>query len=92
MKLYDHERHPLDIAAEEEAKDRAKIEKKIDASLTFQSSRPLEDLSINVLQYEVALHLGHEYMYLSNKHRKAKNWPTTFPECVEFLREKGLKR
>lgn len=90
MKLYEHERHPLDIAAEEEAKERTKRQKKAEASIKFQSTRPLEELSIQVLQAEIMLHLGREYIYATNKVRKEKNWPVTFPECVEFLKERGI--
>lgn len=94
--LYEHERHPLDIIAEEEAKEQdrkqKKLETKLQNSIDWQLSRPLEELSIGVLQAEIMLHLGREYLYATNKVRREKQWPASFQECVTFLKEHGLKQ
>ena len=92
-KLYEHERHPLDIIEEEDAKSNTQVsisttpeQRVIDRTSSFP-----HNLSFNILQYEVALHLGREYMYLGNKDRRKQAWPTTQQEMIAFLEEKGMK-
>ena len=91
MKLYDHERHPLDIAAEEQAKEREKFEKSIDTIVARTRALPFIKWNIIVLYYEITKYLGEEYMYSNSKQKKARGWPNSLEECAAFLERYGVK-
>lgn len=96
-KLYEHERHPLDIIAEQDAKSNKPVSEtktpvsRSEEELQFKISTFPNNLSYNVLCYEVALHLGRPFMYYNNKEKRNVGWPTTQAEMIAFLEEKGMK-
>lgn len=98
-KLYEHERHPLDIAAEEEAKNyhppkkAPKVtppEERINELFEKQLSKPLSEWPYSQLEYACSKYLDRQYMFTSNKLRREVGWPTTMYEMVMFLTEKNF--
>ena len=89
--LYEHERHPLDIIAEEEAKTNKPASSKMELQVQSKIQSFPYQLSFNELCYEVAMHLGRQFVYTNNKARRKEGWPTTQAEMITFLEEKGMK-
>lgn len=90
-KLYEHERHPLDIAHEEETKVQERKHKKISDIVQKKLAEPKDNWTLNQLEYFITQHLGLDYLFTGTKLRQKAGWPVTREEMINFLEEKGLK-